>query len=349
MINDEQRKMIQQEVLTALGSCPPLDMIQDSGEIVRFDEREKGSGNKNCWLCVYPYTRRLYWTRGNNRLRENNWGHASETGESKTWTPEEWREFKQQEQERKEKKEKELQDNLKKLREWFKSLPKYGEFYAGSRYHHSYIERKGLTSSLKLWEMARIYKEDAFFIFDTEGRRGLDDLYNQPWYRKSPYLVFPILGASGLIESVQTIDAWKNDKKFVKGLPLAGRFYPLFNADSATDKIFACEGFATGLSIFEATNRLTVVCLNCGNLTKGIQGATTYLLNSWRLKETPEEFYKRFIIVADNDLSKAGEEGAVQACKELGCSYVLIPEVGMDANDYHHKYGKKQLSKILKF
>ena len=84
----------------------------------------------------------------------------------------------------------------------------------------------------------------------------------------------------------------------------------------------------------------------------GIQGATRYLLNSWKLRETPEEFYKRFIIVADNDRSKAGEEGAIQACKELGCSYVLIPKgswESMDANDYHCNFGLKNLRKILTF
>ena len=202
--------------------------------------------------------------------------------------------------------------------------------------------------------MVRVYDERIGFI---ETKHDLDDCINTTWYRKQPYLVFPILGESGLLESVQLIDNMnknlvRNRKKFVKGLPLAGRFYPIFNADSATDKIFACEGFATGLSIFEATNRLTVVCLSCGNLSKGIQGATRYLLNSWKLRETPEEFYKRFIIVADNDKSKAGEEGAIQACKELGCSYVLIPKgswESMDANDYHCNFGLKNLRKILTF
>lgn len=347
MINDEQRKMIQQEVLTALGSCPPLDMIQDNDEYIRFDEREKRRGNQNCWLRVFPYTTRLYWTRGNNRLGKNGvWGHASETGESKRWTAAEWEEFRLQEQKRKEQKEREQQKELQKLRTWFKSLPTYGEEREGFKrdgfkfYPHSYLEAKRLEFSRKAAQVAKVYYEQTGYV---------DKRSFIPNNRRNPYLVFPILGSSGLLESVQIIDNWKNEKHFKSGLPLSGRFYPLLESDSKRNLIFACEGFATGLSIFEATNRVTIVCLNCGNLPKGIQGATTYLLNYWKLKETPREFYRRFVIVADNDRSRAGEDAAIEACNELGCSYVLIPDEGMDANDFHHKYGLKALGQILNF
>lgn len=335
MINDEQRKMIQEEVLIALGSCPDLDMIQDNGEIIRFDDNEKGRRNKNCWLCVYPYTSRLYWTRGN--WREGTNGHASENGESKRWTAAEWKEFRHQEQKRKEEKERDREEKLKELRTWFKSLPTYGEMR--KYYSHSYLEAKGLETSRKVAQVAKIYDVPHEYV---DKRDRLPD-------RKNLFLVFPIIGSSGLLESVQIIDNWSNEKRFESGLSLTGRFYPLLESDSKRDLIFACEGFATGFSIFSATKRVTVVCLNCGNLLKGIQGATTYLLNYWKLNETPEEFYKRFIIVADNDRSRAGENAAEAACKKLGCSYVLIPEIGMDANDYHQKHGLKALCQILNF
>lgn len=339
MINDEQRRTIQQSLLETLGSAPSLEEIQDNGEFIRFRDTSKSDYNRDCFLCVYPFTDKLVWSRGIWGNKDS-WKTDTEEGESKRWTAAEWKEFRLQEQKRKEQKEQEQQKELEELRTWFKSLPTYGEERERFKYYpHSYLEAKGLESSRKAAQVAKVYIEKA----------GHFDKHDFIPNRRNPYLVFPILGSSGLLESVQIIDNWKNEKRFKSGLPLSGRFYPLLESDSKRNLIFACEGFATGLSIFEATNRVTIVCLNCGNLPKGIQGATTYLLNYWKLKETPREFYTRFVIVADHDRSRAGEDAAKAACNELGCSYVLIPDEGMDANDFHHKYGLKALGQILNY
>ena len=111
-------------------------------------------------------------------------------------------------------------------------------------------------------------------------------------------------------------------KRFLGGISTSGVRYII----PGDERVFLCEGVATGLSISAATGATVVCAMNAGNLPKIAKD------------------YKGAVVVADNDESKTGEEAA-KKCE--GCDYILPPEVGMDANDYAQKYGNEKLRELL--
>ncbi len=137
---------------------------------------------------------------------------------------------------------------------------------------------------------------------------------------------------------------------------MKGAFARLHSPDRclSLDTILVAEGLATAISIFEATEGryIVVVAMNCGNLAEAIRSAAAYFISIWKLKDKPEELYKRFLIIADNDKSGAGEEGAREASKETGCQFAVIPNLGderiTDANDYAVYAGRDKLADLLK-
>jgi len=128
------------------------------------------------------------------------------------------------------------------------------------------------------------------------------------------------------IQSVQFIDA-HGEKKF---LPGGAAKNAVFFIGSGKEN-WLCEGFATGLSIQAALkmisrNARVVVCFSAAN-TRSVAA------------ELPVPKY----IVADHDKNGVGERYA----REAGCPFVMPPDVGMDANDYHRKSGVLALSMLL--
>ena len=319
MITDEQKIFIAQTLRDRLNGVISFDRISDTGKPIRFRDMSKKEYNSDCFLILYPYKTRLFFIAGTWRDRNLDFRFLEGT-ESRKLTSMEKRQIDRAIQEAISKEEKENQKNLKEKIELFKTLP----FIDDVNPDFLYLKKKGLSRT---------------YIGRYDGNRDR--------------LIFPLLGADGKTHGLQNIPPDGIEKRFEKGTHTKGLFYPLFDETSRTDSIFACEGFATGLSIFEATNRMTIVCLNCGNLTDGIKGATEYLLRKWKgvVSDSPREFYKRFTIVSDNDEKKGGENGAIKACTELGCDYVLIPNYGdkklTDANDYACKFGLTALSQIL--
>lgn len=95
------------------------------------------------------------------------------------------------------------------------------------------------------------------------------------------------------------------------------------------------EGYATGLSVRAALRELhqdvqIIVCFSASNLAH-VGG----LVKEMRV---PAQVF------ADNDVSKAGEQAAI----ETGLPWVMAPEVGMDANDLHMNAGLRSLVKIIR-
>ncbi len=131
-------------------------------------------------------------------------------------------------------------------------------------------------------------------------------------------LIIPLFDNDGSFVTWQSIDK-DGKKRFYPGISSSGVRYVI----QGGARIFLCEGVATGLSIHEATGATVVCCMNAGNIKK----------------VAPD--YKGAIVVADNDESKTGEN----ACE--GLPYTLIPEVGMDANDYASTYGVDALRSFL--
>ncbi len=134
-------------------------------------------------------------------------------------------------------------------------------------------------------------------------------------------LIIPLYNSTGEIQTLQKITP-KGEKKLYYGLSSSSVRY-IFQGNS---RIFLCEGYATGASIHEATGATVVCAMFAGNLPK----------------IAPE--YKGAVIVADNDKSETGENAA-KSCE--GCDYILIPDEGMDANDYAYKYGNEALNALL--
>lgn len=133
--------------------------------------------------------------------------------------------------------------------------------------------------------------------------------------------------------------------EFTHPLGLFCALYP--EGAYSLDLMYAVEGMATGLSVFEATGRMVVVTYMACNLKEGIKAAASWLSTQCH-RTTAGELLKRFVIVADNDESQTGEDAAAAACRALGCRYKLIPETGLDANDYMQKYGGEKLEEFLK-
>lgn len=77
-------------------------------------------------------------------------------------------------------------------------------------------------------------------------------------------LVIPVSDESGIL-SLQFIHA-DGAKRFLPGGKIKGGFYIVGDV-IGSKQICVCEGFATGASIFEATEIPTVVAFNAGNLT----------------------------------------------------------------------------------
>ena len=139
-------------------------------------------------------------------------------------------------------------------------------------------------------------------------------------------IVIPLTDSKGELTSLQRIlpqpDEDGRQKFYTSGISTAGLRFIIPGDYTNT---FLCEGVATGLSISAATGAAIICAMSCGQL------------------EAVAKDYPDAIIIADNDKSGAGEEGA----KKAGIDYFLIPEEGMDANDYAVKYGEEALKALL--
>lgn len=127
-------------------------------------------------------------------------------------------------------------------------------------------------------------------------------------------LVLPLLDRDFNVVSLQYISP-DGRKQFLKGGRTSGCFCPIGMPDDYTGPVFMAEGYATAMSVHEATGRPCIVAFNAGNLPKVAEA----LKDTWDIT-----------VVADNDESKTGEKYA----KATELPYKLIPRVGMDANDY---------------
>lgn len=133
-------------------------------------------------------------------------------------------------------------------------------------------------------------------------------------------LLIPGYDETGRLATVQFIDA-DGRKRFLKGCRTAGCFF-LMGDPSCDERIFLVEGYATGASAYEQTGTLTFVAFCASNLAAVTETVRTRHPDS------------RILILADNDVSGAGEAGADAAAAVSGAEVILMPETGMDANDF---------------
>lgn len=301
MLTTEMRIAIQQAIKDSLGFAPPLSEIEESSSYKRFDTSKRNRLNGFFRVSEYKDTVSCHfgdWSKGISILWKDN------SQEERKLSDEEEREIKRAYFEQKKWEEEEQKKAIKEHERFFNSLP----YVDSIGVLHPYLMKKCLLKSY------------------VAKYNNMDDT-----------LLFPMIDSSGNFTGYQTISP-TGEKKIAKGSKKKGSFYPIQFKNRDKTRFFACEGFATGLSILEATKATVIVCIDCGNLTEGIRSGARYL-------NIPPG---KICIVADNDKSGAGEEGARKACSSLGCHYVLIPEEGMDANDYSSCIGMNKLTEFLK-
>lgn len=141
-------------------------------------------------------------------------------------------------------------------------------------------------------------------------------------------LVVPMRDASNYrnVLSIQRIDV-DGGKRFLPGGQAKGAVYIMGTGDD----VVLCEGYATALSIQAALKALyrqarVAVCFSAGNIAnvaKALQG--------------------RKVVVADNDRSQTG----AKAAEATGLPWMMPPEAGTDANDFHMSNGLQALSQLV--
>ena len=152
--------------------------------------------------------------------------------------------------------------------------------------------------------------------------------YNEAGDYLGSYIAAPLFNSSGEIRSLERIYP-DGRKRFMQGGEKKGCFCVIGELE---DKAFLCEGYATGASIYEATGIPVVIAFDCHNL-KPVADA---------LRDRV-----KLIVVADNDEKESGANPGLDCAKETGLYYVLIPEPGMDANDYAAEHGADALKELL--
>ncbi len=117
------------------------------------------------------------------------------------------------------------------------------------------------------------------------------------------------------------------EKRFLQGSRARGGIHRIGSAG----KTFLCEGYATGLSLYEAAKRLhkspaVIVCFSAGNI------------------EMVASKFPDAVIAADHDESGVGERIA----RKTGLSWMMPPEAAMDFNDLHCRDGLHAVVAILR-
>lgn len=127
-------------------------------------------------------------------------------------------------------------------------------------------------------------------------------------------LIIPACDDTGAVTTVQTIDS-RGTKMFLKGGKKSGAYFLI---DGSRDKIYICEGYATGATIREATGCAVIVAFDAGNVVK-----VAPIIRSKYLSAP-------IVIAADNDQFKpengnAGVKCAKEASEAIGAD-IIIPQ-----------------------
>lgn len=129
--------------------------------------------------------------------------------------------------------------------------------------------------------------------------------------------------------SVQLIDG-AGEKRFLTGGRTRCGVYRIGAIPDRARRIVLCEGYATGLSLNVALQRLPgphtiIVCFSAGNL------------------ELVAQHFPTALVCADHDESKRGEEAA----RATGLEWRMPTELG-DFNDMHQSHGVYAVTEVLR-
>lgn len=186
--------------------------------------------------------------------------------------------------------------------------------------------------AMRMWDAANpANPENKYLVRKQVKSYGLKE--------SSEVLLVPVMCENNRIISLQKIKQ-DGSKTFLKDGRTKGGFFLIGSIEQA-EVIYICEGYATGASIFEATQIPTVVAFNSGNL------------------KAVAELYKRknpaikIIIAADNDLKTEKEKGfnpgiksAKEAAKAVNAGLCICP-IDSDFNDLFVEQGIESVRAVL--
>ena len=140
----------------------------------------------------------------------------------------------------------------------------------------------------------------------------------------------PFYDMEGNLATLQSIDA-EGGKRFFRGLSTKGFYHLLGDLKTATRIIF-CEGYATGSSIYLATNLPTVICGSANNLP---------LVGRSFKQKYPD---KLLVLASDNDEAGIKSE---EEWKKFVSQIICRSPAKSDFNDLHCQKGLEEVKKIL--
>lgn len=153
-------------------------------------------------------------------------------------------------------------------------------------------------------------------------------------------LIIPMLNHEGMLASIQQI--YPNGKKmFLSDGKVSGTFLTLEPENASCDKVFICEGYATGCTVHEISECTVIICWNANNLQNAVKHAS--------IKYPDSEVF----VCADNDFNtvingvkvNVGEEKAIESVnsiksvKPMRVLFYGTEKYGTDWNDYFCQNG----------
>jgi putative DNA primase/helicase len=130
-------------------------------------------------------------------------------------------------------------------------------------------------------------------------------------------LVIPLYNESDKLVNLQFISP-KGVKRFLSGGRKRGCFHIM---GALTERILICEGYATGISLFEDSGQRVVIAFDAGNLLPVAKNVREF---------SPDT---EIILCGDNDLSGVGQAKAREAALAIGAKVLIPPVSGQDWND----------------
>jgi phage/plasmid primase-like uncharacterized protein len=193
--------------------------------------------------------------------------------------------------------------------------------------------------AIVLWSQCK--KEGASAYLTRKQVPAIDCRFGHEPKSNRPYLAVPVRDMEGNFWNLQKIYD-DGTKLFLKGGRKLGCFHVLGSL-AGSDRLYFCEGYATGASVHAATGKTAVVCFDAGNLAPVVASfRTAYPARS-------------FIIAADNDAhgkENIGKREAEKAAVQSG-SAVILPRfrdefsTSTDFNDLHMVEGLDEVRRQL--
>jgi putative DNA primase/helicase len=125
----------------------------------------------------------------------------------------------------------------------------------------------------------------------------------------------------GYQEIFWDMDERKYQKKMLHGMRAKNAVFFMGSKDA--QELWFVEGYATGLSLHKALRSV------------GLQASVVVCFSASNMIQVADQLKGNRFVFADNDESKTGEKSAIST----GLPWTMADQVGMDANDLHHKHG----------